>query len=164
MRSTECSLKAWRSFRGAFPTPGEVSGKSTLDCDSADRRLALGQVVLGGGSVWASGGWGRRTTDTEGHEIYVSVPDAAIARIDPSTDRPVALMPVGDSPGLMAFDGDALWLWSGDSSLERIDPIGGTVTATADAPAAGHFVAVGDGAGWIEMPDGTFRKVTLPSG
>lgn len=48
-----------------------------------------------------------------------------------------------------------LWLWSGGSSLERIDPITGTETATVEAPAGGHFAAVGDEAGRAALPGGS---------
>jgi len=64
----------------------------------------------------------------------------------------------------MAFDGGALWLWSGGSSLERIDPMTGAEMATVDAPAGGRFIAVGDGAGWVALPDGGLTKVDLPTG
>jgi hypothetical protein len=141
----------------------QVAARIVVD-ESPDRRLSVGQVVVGGGSVWVQGGWARKTTDSEGHEVYVSVPGAAIAKIDPFTDRSAALLPVGDTPRLMAFDGGALWLWSGGSSLERIDPTTGTETATVDAPAGGHFVTVGDGAAWVVVPDGSLKKVDLPTG
>ncbi len=141
----------------------QVAARIVVD-ESPDRRLSVGQVVVGGGSVWVQGGWARKTTDSEGHEVYVSVPGAAIAKIDPFTDRSAALLPVGDTPRLMAFDGGALWLWSGGSSLERIDPTTGTETATVDAPAGGHFVTVGDSAAWVVVPDGSLKKVDLPTG
>lgn len=141
----------------------QVAARIVVD-ESPDRRLSGGQVVVGGGSVWVQGGWARRKTDSEGHEVYVIVPGAAVARIDPSTDQSVALLSVGDSPRLMALDGGALWLWSGGSSLERIDPMTGAEMATVDAPAGGRFVAVGDGAGWVALPDGGLTKVDLPTG
>jgi streptogramin lyase len=145
------------------PSTDHVAATITVDGPN-DRRLGVGQVVVGDGSVWVQGGWGRKTTDSEGHEIYVSVHDAAIARIDPASNQSVALLPVGDSPRLMAFDDGALWLWSNGSSLDRIDPVTGTVTATIDDPAGGHFIAVGEGAGWVVMPDDSLTRVTLPTG
>ena len=63
----------------------------------------------------------------------------------------------------MAFNSGAFWMWSGGSSLERIDPMTGTEMATVDAPAGGHFVAVGDRAGWVVLPDGSLTKVDLPT-
>ncbi len=148
---------------GIDPGTDQVTARIAVN-DAPDRRLSVGQVVAGGGSVWVQGAWARKTTDREGHEVYVLVSDAAIARIDPSTDQSVALIPVGDSPRLMAFDDGALWLWSNGSSLARIDPITGIETATVDAPAGGHFIAVGEGAGWAAMPDGSLARVTLPTG
>jgi YVTN family beta-propeller protein len=145
------------------PATDQVAARIAVD-DPPDRRLQVGQVVVGNGSVWVQGGWGRKRTNSQGDEDYVSVPDAAIARIDPLTDQSVAVLPVGDSPRLMAFDGGALWLWSDGSSLDRIDPVNGTETASVDAPTGGHFIAVGEGAGWAAMPDGSLARVTLPTG
>jgi streptogramin lyase len=81
-----------------------------------------------------------------------------------SDDRKNSTLPVGDSPRLMAFDDGALWLWSNGSCLDRIDPVTGTVTATIDGPAGGHFIAVGEGAGWAVVPDDSLTRLTLPTG
>jgi len=129
-------------------------------------RLAVQQVVVGEGSIWAQGAWAQRTTGSGGHEEYISVPGAAIAKIDPATDQSLALLPVGSVPRLMAFDSGALWLWGfrDGTTLERIDPKTGKVTGTVEAPEGGRFIAVGGGAGWVAMPDGSLEPVALPSG
>ncbi len=146
------------------PATDRVAARIAID-DSPARRLGVGEVVVGEGSVWVEGAWARRTTDMQGNEEYVHAPGAAVARIDPSTDRAVAFLPVGDSTRPMAFVGSALWLWSssGGSSLEGIDPMTGAQMASVDAPAGGRFVAVGDGAGWAVLQDGSLVKVDLPT-
>ena len=129
---------------------------------SNDRRLGVQEVVVGGGSIWAEGGWARKTGVIGGQSQYVVANGAAISRIDPQTDTSTALFSVGGVQRGMAFDKSALWLSQG-TTLERIDPRTGAVTGTVDAPSGGRFVAVGDGAGWAAMPNGSLERVNLPT-
>ena len=146
------------------PATNEITAKITTD-DEQGRRLSVDQVTVGGGAVFVQGAWARKTTSPFGHVEYVLVSGAALARIDPASNRSVAIFPVGDEPRFMAFDSAALWLWRlGGSTLERIDPQTGSVKATVDAPAGGHIVAVGQGYGWVAMPDGTLTRMSLPTG
>jgi virginiamycin B lyase len=143
------------------PATNQIRAEITVD-DDEGRRLAVDQVVVGGDVLYAQGVWARRTTSS-GHEEFVFADrGAAIARIDPASDQPTSQFPIGDQPRLMAFDSGALWLWdSGGTSLERVDPDTGSLTATVEAPASGYFIGVGERAGWAAMPDGSIRKVDL---
>jgi streptogramin lyase len=130
------------------PGTNEITAKIVVD--DKGQRVAIDRLAVAGGAVFAEGD---------------SVSGAVIARIDPATDQAVALFSIGEVPRLIAFDSGALWLWEfRGTSLERIDPENGSATATVDAPAGGHFVAVGGGSGWAAMPDGRLTKVDLPSG
>jgi TolB protein len=144
------------------PATNRVTARVTTD-DKRRRRLSVGQVTVGGGAVFVQGVWARKTTSF-GHVEYVSASGAAIARIDPASNRSVAIFPVGKEPRFMGFDRGALWRWRDRGTrLERVDPETGRVTATVDAPAGGYFVGVGGGYGWVLKPHGTIPGVSLPT-
>ena len=146
------------------PATNEVTSKITVD-DDQGRRLAIDEVAAGSDAIYVMGTWATPTSpDSRGHVDYQAGPGAGVAQIDPASGQVVSTVFVGQEPRLMAFDGGTLWLWEfGGTTLEGIDPDTGNSTAALDASASGHFVAVGDGAAWVAMDDGTLTRMDLPA-
>jgi YVTN family beta-propeller protein len=133
---------------------------------------------IGGGSVWTSnyghGSVTRIDTSTNAVVATVPVPDSdphgiavlddavwvalddarQAVRIDPATNEAVAVVPSGSYGSLVVGSG-SLWGPGPKSSILRIDPVSGSVTATIDV-GAGEFyqpeLAAGEGSVWVAAP------------
>lgn len=115
------------------------------------RRLAIQDVVLGGGEVFAVGARiGRHQVPTGGY---------ALARIDPATDRVQAVTSLPRGAGIrFAYGAGALWVARFDGpGVYRIDPETGQVTDRVAAD-AGAGLLVADGWLWTASPGGTIRR------
>jgi YVTN family beta-propeller protein len=107
-------------------------------------------VVLGFGSVWVP-----------------SERAGEVLRIDPRTDpRTVAgagRIKVDGAPVLLAVGPDAVWVGTGNQTIQRIDPGTGTVTATFRAGGTLHGMAVDGRSLWTVDPVGnTVSRSRLP--
>jgi YVTN family beta-propeller protein len=121
---------------------GGLLARRDLDTVAPPPR-SLGRVVAvipgdapiapgGSGMVWANGGNG------------------IVGRIDPASNRPVALIRVGAGPGRVALGAGAAWATSShDETVSRIDPATNKVTATIPAGPAPFGVGVAGGSVWV---------------
>jgi hypothetical protein len=142
------------------PTTNHIAAKVTVDGGST-RRLAIDQVIVGDGDVYVQGAWARKSSDATGHNRYVVTSGTVVARIDPATNRSSLISAGGD---LLAFDRGFLWLQQADGTkLMGVNPNTRQMIAAQRAPSGGRFIAVGEGAAWIVMPDGRLSKVALPT-
>jgi len=105
-------------------------------------------VVEGAGSIWVA-------SDEKG----------VVARIDPGSNRVVSIT-VDPGTFYLAFGYDALWAVSSEQqSVQRIDPLTSRVTARTALGKAPGFLAVGEGAVWVqEQGDGTLARIDKDSG
>jgi len=79
---------------------------------------------------------------------------SAVVRIDPSTNRIVASVPVGESPKFMAAGEGGTWVQNrADGSVSRIDPVTNRETAriAAHAPTRAGDISAGGGAVWLSV-------------
>jgi peptide/nickel transport system substrate-binding protein len=110
---------------------------------------ALDPVATGHGAVWV----------VNANEM--------IARVDPSGERVVAEVPVGNSPSAIASGAGAVWVTDdSDNTLTRIDPeSANAVTATTAVGREPTGVAVGHGAVWVaNTQDDTVARVDPENG
>ena len=107
-----------------------------------------GQVAAGNGAVWVS----MRT-------------DNVVARVDPTTSKVTAMIPVGQEPDGIAASPGAVWVANhggatSGPSVSRIDPATNQVVATISvgpttACCSDHMgVIPGDGSVWVTVPNG----------
>jgi len=122
--------------------------------------LAVDEVTVGGGAVWAEGVWATRSVYETGHDEYESTEESAIVRIEPTTGRAGEVVPKGPELNLLGFDGAAIWL-GGTRALLRVDPGTARVTGMLRAGERERFVDVQAGSAWIARPDGTVGVVRL---
>jgi YVTN family beta-propeller protein len=102
-------------------------------------------VAAGGGAVW----------------VLDDTPPGGVLRVDPTSNRVVATIPLGFDPGGMAFGSGALWVTnnSGDAVVE-IDPATQRVTRSIGVGDGPVGVAVGEGSVWVaNYRDGTVSRI-----
>ena len=99
----------------------------------------------------------------------LTVPPGSVAAIDPRTNEPVVVVPVGPQPGPIDDGMGSLWVGNLDHrTLTRIDPHDGRILGTIALPATPTGVDVGSGAVWVahgrsgqlSRVDPTFDRVT----
>ncbi len=108
---------------------------------------------------------GPRAVAVGAGSIWIAEEDSTIARLDPSSGKPVASLiesPVASIAGLvpiMTFGNGALWLTdAGDPGLVRVDPeTNAAVVTFRNLPANVYGLAVGNGSVWANTPDGLYR-------
>jgi len=139
-----------------------------------------GNVAVGFGSLWVTGGSGKLfrldptkhrvvgtialgATDVSGpyvgeHGVWLSDPAAdAVIRIDPTTNRVVARITAGTNPLGIADAFGAIWVANEHGgSVSRIDPATNRVAATIALAPAGQngplAVVAASGAIWVTVP------------
>jgi streptogramin lyase len=157
---------------GAVWVAGNVSGVHRIDPATnlvtatipvfrgEDAALAVEEVVVGGGAVWAEGVWAIRGVDESGHVEYKATEEAAIARIDPAAGRLEVSVPKRPELDFMGVEDGAIWLGEGPG-LVRIDPDTARVTAMLRAEDEGRVVAVRSGSAWVAGADGSIGRLGL---
>ncbi len=84
----------------------------------------------------------------------------AIGVIDPATNRIVAQVPVGRSPGYVSFGRGSVWAASTkERTVARIDPRARRVTATIAAPSRIAGLAAGPSGAWVLMAGPTVAPI-----
>jgi YVTN family beta-propeller protein len=75
-----------------------------------------------------------------------------VSQIDPSTNRLLRTLPVGDGPiGVAAGEG-AVWVTNHrEGTVTRIDPASGRVVATIEVGPNPDHVAAGEGGVWVTV-------------
>jgi len=106
-------------------------------------------VASGAGSIWVA-------SDKTG----------LVARIDPSTNKVIALVTVEPGSCYLAFGEGALWVVSaGGQTVQKVDPASNTVVVTTKLGKAPGFLAAGEGGVWVqEQGDGTVARVEPATG
>ncbi len=96
-----------------------------------------------------------------GSEALAGVDANAVGAIDASKGRIVGSIPVGTSPGSVAFGEGAIWVTNADAhSVSRIDPKTNAVVQTIQVGSGPVRVAVGGGFVWVANGlDGTVSKI-----
>ena len=76
---------------------------------------------------------------------------ASLARVDPATNKIVAILPFGpaDSEGGIAASDDSIWIVGDDGTLLRIDPADNAVRQEISIPAGSFNPLYSDGVVWI---------------
>ena len=84
-----------------------------------------------------------------------------VSRIDPTVDRVVQTIAVGNGPTGVALGDGSVWVTnSSDGTLSRIDAVTGVVVKTVALGGGATDVAVGLGAVWVsDEPDGRVLRV-----
>jgi YVTN family beta-propeller protein len=102
----------------------------------------LGDVAVGVGATWISGGGNR------------------VVRIEP-TGVPAEKVPVGNGPGALAVGEGAVWVVDTlDDEVVRIDPATNAVRTTVEVGRSPTGVAVGTGSVWVSnRDDGTVSRI-----
>jgi YVTN family beta-propeller protein len=101
------------------------------------RSRRRGRLLLGAGVLVLAGSLAATllATTRGSDRTSASVPPNSVAVIDPTTSRVVDAIPVGESPGPIAADHDALWVVNiNDRTLTKIDPIDRSVEASVGLP------------------------------
>jgi streptogramin lyase len=125
------------------------------------RRLAVSDVVVSDGRVWAAGTWAVPTVDEAGHEDFVGTDDEAVVQIDPATDRVVGAIAAPTGASLMVGD-SAVWFTDRQGTEAfRIDPATSRVVASITAPPGARFIAAQGGALWAVYGDGALERVEV---
>ena len=78
--------------------------------------------------------------------VWVAVGPHHLARIDPATNEPVAIIDVGDIPVDLCFDGEAVWVATMAARAVRVEA--GTHTPTIEVP-VGYPIALTAGEGAV---------------
>lgn len=116
------------------------------------RRLAISDVVLGPGEVFAVGARTRNGALATGN---------AVARIDPGSNRVEAVTGLPAGAIAVAYGDGALWVAELEkASIQRIDPRTGEVTDEIEADAGAALVIAG-GHLWAASREGTIRRLPL---
>lgn len=142
------------------PATNDITSRIAID-DPPERRLSVEGVAVGGGSVWAQGGWTQETTQSPGAMDYVEMGGNALVQIDPETNEAVRVSEIDGFQSEMVFDRSSLWLLKG-RIVDEIDPATGRMVRSVKAK-GGRFLTIADGIGWVLRPNGTLTKVDLSS-
>jgi DNA-binding SARP family transcriptional activator len=135
----------WLSTGGGFVWSTSFRTVTRIDPDTRKRRevtsAAWGRPTYGLGSLWVTG-------------------DFVVARLDPSTLRPVAQVKVALRGLPFAAGEEALWLPDDDgNAVVRVDPRRNAVVRTIELEGRPTGVAVGEGAVWAAVDDGTVVRI-----
>nr|WP_152639843.1 YncE family protein [Sphingobium bisphenolivorans] len=107
-------------------------------------------VVAGAGSIWVA-------SDNEAGQV---------SRVDPATNRVIAIIPVDPGTWYLAFGHGSLWAVSAQGqSVQRIDPRTNSVVKRTALGKQPGFLAAGEGAVWVqEQGDGTVARIDPVTG
>jgi len=134
-----CALPDSKFLKRLDPRTGEEVARIELEGFFDE---ALGQLAVGGGSVWALGA----SNDSD-----------AVLRIDPETNRVVERIPLGSPPTSLAFGQGSVWVASaGRGTLSRVDPETGEVAAKIEVGRGATDVAADEGSGDVWVASGSF--------
>ena len=159
-------------------TVSQIGTRSRSVAHTVTPGIAVDGLAVGQGGLWvADGGRGVvRMIDPEFHSVArsrrvgrpkiarpVAVGEDAvwtvagsgsrIVRLNPRTERPVATIPVGNSPSSIVIGAGAVWVGdSGDGTVSRIDPRTNKVVATIAVGQSVSAIAVGAGGVWVTVP------------
>jgi hypothetical protein len=138
------------------PSTNRVVAK--IKVDGADnRRLAIDQVSTGGGSVWVEGTWAQGSDQTG----YVVSEGAALVRLDPSTGRVRAQIPLQASGRAAVGDGVA-WISGAGESLAALDDAGRAIGKPVAG--AGGILAPEGKAVWVANGHRFWKALLCPTG
>lgn len=114
-----------------------------------DALLAIGLTAILVASVIAGGlAWRRATSGSPAPEVVAN----SLVRIDPATNRVVAVTKVGREPDRLAVGAGAVWVVNHkDRTVTRVRP-NGTVDTIGGIPFADHVAVDGDGV-WVSSFD-----------
>ena len=106
--------------------------------------IAAAELAFGAGTLWAS----QRAANR-------------VARIDPTTEKVVQTIPVGNGPSGLAFGSGAAWVANGlDGTVSRIDPGTNSVAAAIPTGNGPRAVAVGADGVWVSNQfEGTLARI-----
>jgi streptogramin lyase len=155
------------SLRGVLRINARTNHPSTITVSSGTRRLAIADVALADGAIWASGTWAQRSTDQTGHTTYRLTTQNAIASINPHTGQIVGEIALPKGPTALLQSSGSLWiggLWfapRGTLTIYRFDPSKARITRRYIVKTKGSFVAVQGGAIWITTPQGELVRIRL---
>ncbi len=136
------------------PSTNEVV--AGVEVDSAERRLAIDQVAVAAGSVWASGTWAESRGSPPD---YVLTDQGGVVHIEPSTNGVIGEASVPGGSQLL-WNSEEVWTINQDGS--RVSPIDSETTAfgkTIEAPPDRRFVAVTRDSLWVIGTDGKLRAL-----
>jgi streptogramin lyase len=157
------------SLLGVLRINPNTNTASTINISSGARRLAVADVAVADGLVWATGTWARRSIDHLGHVSYTNTTQNAIAAVDTQTTRLVKVIALPSWPDAVFQSGGSLWiggLWhTGRRTLiiYRFDLSKHRITHRYTIETTGSFVAVQDAAIWITTPQGDLHRIRYTS-
>ncbi len=113
------------------PTPG-LAGTITAQISMGESSDTY-SIVVSDTAVWV-------------HNFH----EGTLLRIDPSTNRVVATIPIGPGSGHVALEGGFVWVLSREDSIVwKIDPQTNKVVAKIALPPPNAYLAVSPGAIWV---------------
>ena len=158
-RPERVSQLAAEGLRAEFPP---LRGAEPVAPPRAPRRRSLLVAMLAGVvaaavaiPVFALG------RGSGGSQAISGVDANAVGAVDASTGRLVASIPVGTTPGSVAFGAGSIWVTNADGhSVSRIDSKTNAVVQTIQVGSGPAGVAVGGGFVWVANSlDGTVSKI-----
>ena len=138
---------------------GPVAGPD-LGSVGPGRAERIGDGAAGGGSHPA----GQSTVRRRGHpepDLGQQHGDGTLQWIDPATNRPGPIVPVGASPCGLAVGAGSVWVENyGSNDVTRVDATTGKVQATIQVGTAPYDVTFAAGAAWVtDYADGTVSRI-----
>ena len=145
MRTKALSVVVLVALVAAVPVTGAPTGDSTgAKVIGTIPVPNTGNVVSFAGSLWV--------TDNQ---------TATLSRIDPTTKRVIASIPVGKGGTQLTGGAGSVWVAnSDDSTVSRVDPATNSVVATIPVGANPQGITATPGAVWVAShDDGTVTKI-----
>jgi YVTN family beta-propeller protein len=144
VRTKALSVVVLVALVAAVPVTGAPAGDSTgakvIGTISVPN---TGSVVSFAGSLWV--------TDNQ---------TATLSRIEPTTKRVIASIPVGNGGTQLTGGAGSVWVAnSDDSTVSRVDPATNSVVATIPVGANPQGITATPGAVWVASHDGTVTKI-----
>jgi hypothetical protein len=116
---------------GPPPTPAIIPFTAPRGATKIELGRGASAAAFGFGSVWVT-----------------NLPDVSVQRVDPSTNRMVATIPVRGVES-MAFGGGSAWTAGINGTLSRIDPSTNAVTGTSSVGYGTESLTYGSGSLWV---------------
>ena len=147
---------------GILPIDAE-SGRAGSPVPIGDeaRRLAVSQVLAGGGYLWAAGLWADAVIDVTGHPDYELTDQGVLARVDPAGAEQPVTAPLESGSILLAYDQGRLWVQSpSGEEVYSVDPSSLQIAQTIDLGSGRRVAAVGGSGLWEMDNSGSLIQVS----
>ncbi|MCB1016399.1 MAG: protein kinase [Acidimicrobiales bacterium] len=114
----------------AAPAPTTSPSTTALDADFPEAATVVAEVPVGDLASAVS---------VVGDDVWVSVADDTVSRVDPATDEVAATFDAGEFPGPLVESGGSLWV--NGLELRQIDPEDGQVTVRSGSQTGAGIAA-----------------------